>query len=210
MIRILIVDDHRILREGLKQLLANTGIEVAGEAEDSGKALEALRRHKVDLVVLDVSIPGSAGEELISRIHAHHPGLPILMLTMHKEPQIAYRKLKAGAAGYVTKDSDPDVLIAAIRRVAAGGRFIPPDLAEQIAFESFSSPAIALHDTLSQRELQILRLLASGKTVNDIADQLSISNKTVSTYKFRLMKKLNVDSNAKLMHYALSHGLAEY
>lgn len=209
MIRLLLADDHTIMREGLKQLFSLApDLVVVGEAQSGAQAIEHLRQGGVDVLLLDMNMPGINGEDLVARIRSHHPGLPILVLSMHNEPQIAQRALKAGASGYLTKDRDPETLLAAIRRVAAGGRFIDPILAEQMAFEASGLGRPIRHDCLSDRELQVLRLFSCGLTVNDIATQLAISNKTVSTHKARLMEKMGFASNADLVRYAVVHGLA--
>ncbi len=209
MIRLLIADDHAIVRSGLKQLFAlSPDVVVTAEAANGAQVLAALRDNAYDVLLLDVSMPGISGADLISRIRAHYPDLPVLILSMHNESQIARRNLKAGASGYVTKDSDPDMLLEAIRKVAAGGRFITPELAEKMAFD-VGNPNAVPHERLTSRELHILQLLAKGRSLNDIAQELSISNKTVSTHKARLMQKMRIDSNAKLIRYTVMHGLAE-
>ena len=210
MIRIGIADDHKLMREGLKQLFALVGdLVVADEAMDGGELLVRLRTARVDLVLLDMSMPGISGSDLIVRIKAHHPELPILVLSMHNEPLVAQRALKAGASGYVGKDADPDTLLAAIRKVASGGRFIDPAVAENMAFESSGLQQAPGHGCLSERELQTLCLLARGLGVNEIATELRISNKTVSTHKARMMEKMGFQSNADLMRYAIAQGLAD-
>jgi len=210
MIRLLIADDHTIMREGLKQLFALAAdIEVAGEAENGAQLLDRLRRGGVDLLLLDMSMPGISGEDLVARVHAHHPALPILVLSMHNETQVAQRALRAGARGYLTKDRDPETLLAAIRRVAAGERFIDPRLAEQMALEASGLGQRSHHDCLTDRELQVLRLIARGMSVNHIADQLAISNKTVSTHKARMMEKMGFASNADIVRYAIVHRLVD-
>lgn len=208
MIRLLLADDHALVREGLKQLFALTKhIVVGAEATNGTQVLDALRSDRFDIILLDMTMPGIAGPDLIGRIRAHEAPPPILVLSMHNEPQIARRALAAGAAGYLTKDNNPDILLAAIGKVAAGGRFLDPGLAEALAFESSSPRATAHHEQLSNREYQILCLLAAGAGVNEIAAQLAISDKTVSTHKARLMDKMGFTSNADLVKYALSHGL---
>jgi DNA-binding NarL/FixJ family response regulator len=210
MIRLLIVDDHTLMREGLKQLFSLVGdIEVAGEATNGALALDRLRQGAVDLVLLDLTMPGIAGPELIARMRGHHPDLRILVLSMHNEPLVAQRALKAGADGYLTKDGDPDSLLAAIRKVAAGGRYLDAVVAEKMAFESAGLEDHAGHACLTDRELQVMRLLAHGMGVNEIAEELAISNKTVSTHKARLMDKMGFASNADLVRYALESGLAD-
>jgi len=209
MIRLLIVDDHALMREGLKQFFECVDdVVVAAEAASGDAALEALKKGKFDLILLDVTIPGIHGAELVMKIREREDNPPILMLSMHNEPQVAKRKLKAGAAGYITKDSSPKDLLAAIRKVAAGGRYMAPEIAEQIAFEASAVIAIVPHEVLSARELVILRMLAKGRKINEIAAELDISNKTVSTHKARLMQKMHIDSDSKLMQYAAAHGMA--
>lgn len=210
MIRILIADDHGIVREGLKQLFAlGSDIVVAGEAVNGAQVLEVLRAGGIDLLLLDMTMPGISGAELIHRIHGHNLELPILILSMHNEPQVARRALTAGAAGYLTKDSDPKTLMNAIRKVASGGRFIDPAIAERMVFDTGEDGQRAPHELLSEREYCVLRMLVAGKGVNEIADELAISNKTVSTHKARLMQKMNCRSNAELVRYAVAHGLIE-
>jgi DNA-binding NarL/FixJ family response regulator len=208
MIRLLIADDHAIVRSGLKQVFAMASdLAVVGEAVNGAEVLDSLRQQLPDLLLLDINMPGLSGPDLIVRIRAHWAKLPILVLSMHNEAQVAARVLKAGANGYVTKDSEMDVLLGAIRRVAGGGKFIAPELAEKLVFDLSLGSDAAPHSTLSDRELEIFHLLAAGKGVNEIAGQLCISNKTVSTHKTRLMEKLNVESTAELVRYALQHGL---
>ena len=208
MIRLVIADDHPIVRGGLKQLFTLVpDILVAGEASNGAEVLAWLRNEPIDLLLLDLNMPGPSGADLIARLKAHGANFPILILSMHNEPEVAARALKAGASGYITKDCESEILLAAIRKVSAGGRYIAPELAEQIAFDStFVEPA-PLHNLLSGRELQVFRLLTTGKSVNDIAELLVISNKTVSTHKVRLMEKLNLSSVADLTRYAMQHKL---
>jgi DNA-binding NarL/FixJ family response regulator len=207
MIRLVIADDHAIVRGGLKQIFAQTtDITVVGEAVNGAEVLDWLQREEFDLLLLDLNMPGVSGPDLITRVKARQEDLPVLVLSMHNEPRVAARVLKSGANGYITKDSEPDILLSAIRKVAAGGKFIAPELAEKMVFDG-SSPAQQLpHSTLSDRELDVFRLLISGKSVNDIADELCISNKTVSTHKAHLMEKLQLTSTAALMQYAMQHG----
>ncbi|MCQ8182770.1 response regulator transcription factor [Methylomonas sp. SURF-1] len=202
MIRLVIADDHAIVRSGLKQLFAlNADIEISGEAENSEQLLDCLRHCAVDLVLLDLNMPGPGGCEAIGRIRREFPALPILVLSMHNELQIVGLALKAGANGYLTKDSDPETLMAAIRRVAAGQRFIDPKLAEKIVFADEAETEKKPHQKLSAREFQIMQLLASGKGINEISQELGISNKTVSTYKSRLCDKLQIKNTAELIRY---------
>lgn len=210
MIQVLIADDHAIMRGGLKQLLALVDdIKVAAEATNGDEVMEIIRSRPMDLVLLDMAMPGISGIDLITRIRAHLPQLPILVLSMRNEAQIARGALKAGATGYLTKDNEPEVLIAAIRKTASGVRYIDPMLVEQIVFDTDKPAYRHAHERLSKREFHILNLLVRGKTVNDIADELAISNKTVSTHKARLMQKMNITSNADLVRYGLVHGLTD-
>lgn len=201
-------DDHCIVREGMKHLFALTDdISVEAEAVNGGQVLDRLRQGGFDMVLLDMSMPGVSGVNLITRICTYSPQIPILVLSMHNEPQIARRALNAGARGYLTKDSEPEILLAAVRKVAQGACFIDPVLAEQMVFETNDPEQKALHEQLSEREREILLLLAKGKSLNEIADELAISNKTVSTHKMRLMQKMNFSNNADLVRYAVASGL---
>jgi DNA-binding NarL/FixJ family response regulator len=208
-IRILIADDHALVREGLKHLFALTAdIHPVGEASNGSEVLQVLSSQQFDLVLLDMSMPGISGPELIASIVCRDNPPAILVLSMHNEPQIARRALSAGAAGYLTKDSDPEILLAAIRKVALGGRFLDAELAEAIAFESTASEKPKrLHEILSRREYQIFSLLAKGIAINEIATQLMISSKTISTHKARLMEKMGFANNADLVRYAIGQGL---
>lgn len=209
MIRLLIADDHNIVREGLKQLFnLMVNIEVAGEAVNGAEVLYAVRKGGFDLLLLDMTMPGINGVELIGRIRAQQPKLPILVLSMHNEPQIVKRALKAGASGYLTKDVDPKRLLAAIHKVAEGGRCVDEAVAESILFDADDGVGPP-HGKLSDREFEILKLLVKGQSVGEIAVMLSISNKTVSTHKARLLEKLDLKTNAELVRYALTNGLLE-
>jgi DNA-binding NarL/FixJ family response regulator len=202
------VDDHELMREGLKQLFECVDdIQVGAEAVSGEQVLSILQKETFDLVLLDITIPGIHGVELISKIRERSGNPPILILSMHNEPQIAKSKLKAGASGYITKDSSPKELLEAIRKVAAGGRYIAAELAEKIAFEASMAAPLVRHELLSGREMLILRMLAKGKKINEIALDLDISSKTVSTHKARLMQKMHFDNMAKLMQYAVTHDL---
>ncbi len=210
MIKVLIADDHVVVRNGLKQLFSAMGdVAVAGEAASGEELLEALGSTTADLVLLDLTMPGLSGINLVARIHALYPKQHVLVLSMHNELQVAKRVLQAGATGFVTKGSEQETLMSAIRKVAAGGRFVDPGIAEQMMFEKPLHGDAAPHERLSERELIILKLFARGRSVNEIAAELFISNKTVSTHKARLMQKLNFQSNAELVRYAADQGLIE-
>ncbi len=208
MIRIFIADDHAMVRGGLKQIIGTcSDMQVVGEATDGNALLSSLQRGACDLLLLDMTMPGLSGIDLIQRLQKEHPALPVLILSMHNEGQFVARAVKAGASGYVTKGSEPEVLLAAIRKIAPGGRFIDPSLVEAMVFEAPATGALP-HESLSERELQILKLIAAGLPLGRIADQLHLSPKTVSTYKMRLMDKLGIDNNADLIRYASRHELA--
>lgn len=210
MIRLLIADDHAIVREGLKQLFALfDDIAVVAEASNGKQVLDALRQGEFDLLMLDMSMSGISGVDLISRVRAHYPEQPILILSMHSEPGVAARALKAGASGYMSKDSDSATLVSAIRKVAAGGRFLDPALGVQMAFETGNAEHSQAQEQLTDREYQIMGMLVRGMGVNEIAKELSLSNKTISTHKIRLMKKMNIENNADLVRYAIAHGLVK-
>lgn len=209
MIRVLIADDHAIVREGLKKILALTqDINVTAEVANGAEIIKRLRgAADVDLLLLDFVMPGVSGVDLIGRIKACCADLPILVFSMHNESQIAFRAIKAGASGFISKDSEPEILLKAIRKVAGGGRYIDPALAEQLAYEAAFPEQRAPHALLSDRELEVFRMLVAGKRVNEIADQLAISNKTVSTHKQHLMEKMRASSTAELVRYAVQNSL---
>lgn len=208
MIRLWIADDHAIVRQGLKQILSlATDIQVVGESVNGSDVLGAMRQADCDLLMLDMDMPGIGGADLIARLTNQRPDIPLLVLTMYSEAHMANRAIKAGASGYVTKDCETQTLLAAIRKVAARGHFIAPELAEQMLFRPVVQAGSAPHAELSDRQLDVLRLLARGLSVNDIAAQLAISDKTVSTHKSRLMEKLNFSSMSELVRYAVFHKL---
>lgn len=208
--RILIVDDHAIIREGLKQILAEVDdIEVGGEADNSSHAMQMARRGPWDLVLMDISMPDRSGLETLELLRKEHPGIKVLMLSMHRETQYAVRALKSGAAGYLNKQSAPDQLVDAIRLVASGKKYISPELAQELASEVSGERTQLPHETLSNREYQTLCLIASGLPVSAIADKLSLSVKTISMYRARMLQKMQLKNNAELTHYAIKHGLVE-
>ena len=210
MIRIVIADDHTIMREGLKQLLTAAGdFEIVAEARDGHEALQRVRELDFDVLLLDMSMPGKGGLEVIKQARAEKPRLRILVLSMHEEHQYAIRAIKSGASGYLTKEAASTQLASALRKVAGGGAYITPEVAEHLAFGAMPSSAAEPHTTLSDREFQVLRLLADGAGVSDIAGRLNLSVKTVSTHKARLMQKLGVDTTAALIRYALEHRLTD-
>lgn len=210
MIRVLIADDHPIVREGLKQLLSGQdGVAVAGEAVDGLEALRLVREEAFDVLLMDMSMPGRSGIELIKQIKGEKPRLSILVLSMHKEEQYAVRAIKAGALGYLTKESAPGQLVSAIRKVAGGGVFISAGVAERLALELGGNHDATPHALLSDREYQIFTMIVSGTSIGNIADELSLSVKTVSTHKTRILQKMNMSSSAELIHYAVRHQLVE-
>ena len=210
-IDILIADDHAIMREGLKQILAACpDMRVGGEACDGDEVLRMVRRQDWSVVVLDMSMPGHSGLDLIKSVKAEKPGLPILVLSMHTDDQYAARSLRAGASGYLCKDSAPALLVSAIRKVASGGTFISQKTAESMALGSLHKIGNAPpHTLLSDREFQVFDLIIAGNNVTEIATRLNISVKTVSTHKTRIMQKLNRTNVADMVHYAIEHGLAK-
>jgi len=208
--RILIVDDHAIVREGLKQILTEVDdIEVAGEADCSSRALQMARREPWDLVLLDISMPDRNGLETLELLKKEHPGIKVLMLSMHRETQYAVRALKTGAAGYLNKQSAPDQLVEAIRQVASGKKYISAEVAQELASQISGEREGPPHETLSNREYQTLCMIASGLPVSAIADKLALSVKTISMYRARLLKKMQLKNNAELTHYAIKNGLLD-
>jgi DNA-binding NarL/FixJ family response regulator len=210
MIRVVMADDHTILREGLKQILSSAeGIEVVGEATDGHEVLQRVRNTECDVLLLDLSMPGRSGMDLIKQVKSERPRLRILVLSMHGERQYAVRAVRAGASGYLTKDSAATQLVAAIRKVAAGGAFISAEVAEQLALSAMPRAEGLPHTALSDREYDVFQLLVAGKTVTDIAQKLNLSVKTVSTHKARLMEKMGMETQADLIRYAIAHDLAD-
>lgn len=210
MIKILIADDHTIVREGLKQIVANTDdMEVADEARTGYEVLNKVRNHDYDMVVLDISMPDKHGLDILKQLKSQKPLLPVLVLSMHPEEQYAVRALKGGAAGYLTKESAPDELITAIRRISMGRRYISTSLAEKLAFDLTRDSRKPLHVTLSDREYQVMCMIAAGKRPKDIADELCLSIKTISTYRSRILAKMGMKNNAELTRYAIKQGLVE-
>lgn len=208
MIRVLIADDHPVVREGMKQILADAAdMVVSGEAVDGQDLLEKVRAKDWDVVVLDLSMPGPSGLELVKEVKRRRPGLGVLVLSMHAEDQFAVRVLKAGASGYMTKETAPDELIRALRKIAGGGRYVSPQLAETLAFKLEHDAGRPSHELLSDREYQVLCLIGSGKTVKDIAEDLSLSIKTISTYRTRILEKMKLKTTTDLIRYTIHHQL---
>jgi len=207
-IRVLIADDHAVVRRGLREILQEEpGLAVVAEAADGDEALEAVRRVKLDVVVLDVTMPGRHGLETLEEIRRRRPSLPVLVLSVHPEDQFAVRFLKAGAAGYLCKDTAPDELVKAIRRVAQGGKYMSPSLADRLVSHLQAPAAEPPHGSLSAREFEVLLALASGRRVKEIAARHNLSVKTISTYRSRVFRKLGAQSNADLTLYAVRQRL---
>jgi DNA-binding NarL/FixJ family response regulator len=208
--RIVIADDHTIVREGLKQVLAAAGdLTVIAEAQNGAEVMQRVRELEFDVLLLDMSMPGKSGIELIKQVHAEKPKLRILVLSMHEEEQYAVRALKAGAAGYLTKESASAQLVAAIRKVAAGGAYITAAVAEQFALGAMANNSGPPHAALSDREYQVFEMLVAGKTITEIAERLNLSVKTVSTHKARILQKMNMTNPAELIRYAINNRLVD-
>lgn len=210
MIRLVLADDHAIVRSGLRQIAqAEEGISVVGEAAESGDLLDVLRKTDADVVLMDISMPGKNGLEGLKQVRERWPRIAVLMLSMYPEDQYAVRSVKAGAAGYLHKNSPPETVIAAIRTVARGKKYITPELAEQLASHLSQGDERPPHELLSDREYQTMVMIASGRTLTQIAEEISLSPKTVSVYRARLLEKMKLKNNAELTHYALKHKLVE-
>lgn len=210
MIRVLVADDHAVVRRGLEQILSETAdIEVAGQASNGADVLRLVREQRFNAVILDVNLGASNGLELLGEIKKERPDLPVLVLTVYSAEQYAVRALRAGAAGFLTKESAPDQLVEAVRKVVSGGKYMSVEMAEQLAHWVADDRARRPHELLSEREFQILRMLASGKTVSQVAEELSLSVKTISTHRMRLLKKMQMKTNAELTSYAVRNGLVD-
>jgi DNA-binding NarL/FixJ family response regulator len=209
-IRVLVADDHAIVRRGIRQILDETNdIVAAGEASSASELWSLLEQGRYHAVILDVNLPGRSGLELLDDLKRQHPELPVLILTVYSEDQYAVRALRAGASGFLTKESAPEKLIDAIRKIVQGGRFITAAVAESLASSVARGGEGPPHEALSNREFQILKLIASGKTVSQIGRELSLSIKTISTHRTRILKKMNLKTNSELTTYAIRNGLVE-
>jgi two-component system invasion response regulator UvrY len=210
MTRILLADDHTIVREGLKQILGKTeDLQVCGEAASGSEVLDRVRSEEYDLIILDMSMPGRSGLDLIRQLQSEKPRLLVLILTMHAEEQYAVRAFRAGAAGYLTKDSASAELVSAVRKVAGGGRYVSPAVAERLAFDLGPGVAALSHTLLSDREFEVFRLIVAGESISAIANRLHLSVKTVSTHKTRILEKMQMKSAAELIRYAIKNQLAD-
>lgn len=208
--KILIVDDHAVVRQGIKQILSEMDEDCQiGEAANGGDAIRLLRQNAWDMVLLDIGLPGKNGIEVLKQIKAEWKRLPVLMLSMYSEDQYALRAIRGGASGYMTKEMAPDELLNAIDKVRRGGRFISPEVAEKLVFELDEQSEELPHLSLSDREFEVLRMIASGHTVSEIGDSLSLSVKTISTYRARILEKMKMKHNAELTHYAIKHQLVD-
>jgi DNA-binding NarL/FixJ family response regulator len=206
MIKVCLVDDHTIVRKGIKQLLEeNNTIQVTGEANDAREMFQLLKHHEYDLVVLDITLPGRSGVDALKQLKKNQPDLPVLILSMHPAEQYALRVMKAGAAGYLTKESAPDELIIAVQQIAKGKRYISSELAEELANYVNGKSAVKPHSKLTDREYEVLINIAKGKSLTTIANELSLSVKTISTYRRRVLNKLNLKNNSELIRFALEH-----
>jgi len=210
MLRVLIADDHAIVRRGLIEILLHELKDpICGEAENAQQVLAQVRSQTWDLVILDVSMPGRSGIDVLSDLKREQPKLPVLVLSMHPEDQYGKRMLKAGASGYMNKNSAPEELIKAIRKVLAGGRYVSPALAEKLAWDLSEDHAHLPHESLSDREFEVLRMIGSGKTISQIAEELHLSVATISTYRARILEKMNMSTSAELMRYTFQNHLVE-
>lgn len=208
MIKILVADDHTVVREGIKQILAGQeDMVVEDEAASGQEVLHKTSQKSFDLILLDISMPGRSGLEILEELKALHPKLPVLILSMHPEEQYAVRTLRAGASGYLTKASAPQELISAIQKVSRGGKYVTVSLAEKLAFELDAGSEKPRHEKLSNREYQVMLMLASGHSVREVAEELCLSAKTISTYRTRIMEKMDMKKNAELTLYAVKNNL---
>ena len=209
MIKVIIVDDHPVVRRGLKQILhEEPDVKVVGEAESAQEAFKIIRTIDCDAVVLDISLPGTSGVEILKQLKCVYKKLPVLILSVHPEEQYAVRVMKAGASGYLTKESAPEELVKAIRKIISGGKYISSSLAERLIMDVDASGK-PRHENLSDREFEIMRMIAQGKAIKKIAEELCLSEKTVSTYRTRLLNKMNMTTNAEIISYALKNKLIE-
>ncbi|MDQ7788360.1 MAG: response regulator transcription factor [Thermodesulfovibrionales bacterium] len=208
MIRILIADDHPMFREGLRRILAGCpDINVADEASNGQEVFEKVWNNEYDIVLLDIAMPGTPGLEVLKRLKNEKPQLPVLVLSMYPEEQYAVRVIKAGASGYLTKETVSEELISAIRRISGGKKYITSSIAERLADDVEPTAEKPLHDTLSDREFEVYRMIAAGKTTTQIAEELLLSVKTISTYRSRILEKMKMKTNAELIHYAIKHNM---
>lgn len=210
MIKIFIADDHKLFREGLKLIFSETSdMAVVDETGDGEEVFKKITENDYDILLLDISMPGKSGLDILKQIKSIKPQLPVLILSMHLEEHYALRSLKSGASGYLTKESTPEELIKAIRKVSMGGKYISSPLAEKIAFELNRTYPKTLHETLSDREFQVMCMIAAGKKTKEISENLSLNEKTISTYRSRILQKMNMKTNAEIIQYAIREGLVK-
>jgi DNA-binding NarL/FixJ family response regulator len=210
MIRVLIADDHAIVRKGLVEIIRESSETImVDEASNGIEALDKTAKNDYDLVLLDISMPGKGGLEVLQELKEHSPGLPVLMLSMHPEEQYALRALRDGASGYLTKESAADEMLDAIRKVLSGGKYISSSLAEKLAFGLIDGSKKPVHETLSNREYQVMRMIGRGKTTREMANEMSLSVKTISTFRSRILRKMRMKSNAELTHYVIQNNLMD-
>ena len=210
MIKVLIADDHTVVRKGIKQILSEENdMKVTGEARNSQEVIEKIGKEKFDVLVLDITMPGKSGLEVLNDIKKLQPNTPILILSMHPEEQFAIRALRSGASGYLTKDSAPEELVIAVKKIHGGGKYVSDSLAEVLAFdlEERGKGRVVPHENLSDREFQVMCLIAAGKSVKEIAKELFLSVKTISTYRARILEKMKMKSNSELTYYAIQNKL---
>jgi two-component system invasion response regulator UvrY len=210
MINVLIADDHALIREGLKKILdGESDMTVVGEANNVVELVTQLKRLAVNIILLDITMPGESGLDALKELRQKYPQVPVLILSFHPEHRFAVRALKAGAAGYLTKESAAEEVVQAIRKVVGGGKYVSAALAEQLATELDTASDKPLHETLSDREFQVMRLIAAGKKSSEIAEELAVSVNTINTYRMRIFEKMKMESNVELARYAVDHGLIE-
>ena len=210
MLNLLIADDHSVVRRGLRQILEETpDMQVGGEAVNGREVLEKVRNSSWDALVLDITMPGTSGLDVLKEVKSHRPTLPVLMLSMHAQEQYAARAFKAGASGYLPKESAPEELVNAIRKICAGGKYINSEQIEKLVCLFQHSSDLAPHESLSDREFQVLRRIAAGRTVSQIGVEMKLSVKTISTYRARLLEKMGLKTNAELTHYGIKHGVVD-
>jgi DNA-binding NarL/FixJ family response regulator len=208
MFKIFIADDHAVVRQGLKQIISEVSdMQIVGESDNGFDVVDCLKADSYDMVILDITMPGPNILDLVKQIHQVKPQMPILVLSIHPEEQYAVRVLRSGASGYLTKESAPEELVNAVRKVAKGGKYVSAALAEKLLFTLGTDQEKLPHDNLSDREYQALCMIAAGKTVKDIAQDLNLSEKTISTYRSRVLQKMGMKNNAEITHYAFKYGL---
>ena len=208
MLKILIADDHPVVRQGVKQILTEElQLKQFGEARNAREVLENVSKKKWDILILDINLPDMSGLEILRQLKKAHPDLPVLVLTVFDEDQIAIRVLKAGASGFVTKETMPNELIAAVKKIHSGGKYVSPSLAEKLVFNIYAEDEKPVHHKLSNREYQVICLIAAGKSVKQIGEELYLSIQTIRTYRTRILEKMEMNTDAELIHYAIQHGL---